>query len=438
MAALSSETTNAMVQAMDEVTSDPNKIPGCVFVAVDKAGKTLFQHASGVRGTDTAEPMTLDTVFWIASCTKMIGGIAAMQLVEKGILRLDDADLVERIAPELVHIKILKGFDDTGRPQLVDKKNRITMRMLLSHTAGFEYTFFNEKVRLFGKPVGIDEVNADAHGILSQPLLYEPGTDWSYGVGIDWVGIIIERLTKIPLNTYFQTHIFAPLGLHHITMLPTPQMISQLAHMHQKSPGQPLRARDHPYRLPLTAPPQEQHRLFNSAGAGCFARPTDYAVIISALLNNGTLATTGQSILSKASIDEMFKNQVPNFPNLGRKGIKTAKPPFTNDIPDFYPQIAEGGESKPQGWGLTFMLLLESHPPTGRSAGTAWWAGLPNLFWWADRETGVGGLIATQILPFCDLDVIMLRDKLEKLVYDGLSSEGKDDGYQQKIMATRA
>jgi len=406
MAVLPERTTKAMAQAMDDVTSDPNKIPGCVFVAVDKMGQTLFQHASGTRGVDTPEPMTLETVFWIASCTKMIGGIAAMQLVEKGMVNLDDADLVERVAPELKHIKILKGFDEKGRATLIEKKNRITIRMLLNHTAGFEYTFFNEKVRLYGQPGGIDEIDANLHGVLSHPLLYEPGTDWSYGVGIDWAGIIIERLTNMSLNTYFQTHIFAPLGLHHISMLPTPQMIAQLAHMHQKAPGQPLRARDHPYRRPLINSPDQQHLLLNSAGAGCFARPTDYAQIIATLLNNGTSPKTSQQILSKASVDEMFTNQIPNFPNFGRKGIKTAKPTFSNDIPDFYPQPREGEQGqKPQGWGLTFMLTLEEHPKTGRAGNTAWWAGLANLFWWADRESGVGGILATQILPFGGMSI---------------------------------
>ncbi|KAL9123870.1 MAG: hypothetical protein Q9217_006744, partial [Psora testacea] len=238
MAGLSEETVESLVQAMNAMTSDSNKIPGCVSVVVDQFGKTLFQHASGRRGIDSQEPMTLGTVFWIASCTKMVGGIAAMQLVDKGVINLDDANLVENVAPELKAIRILKGFDERGRPQLVNKNNRITMRMLLSHTAGFEYTLFNEKVRLYGQLRGIDDTDANLHGILSQPLLYEPGTDWSYGVGVDWAGIIIERLTSMSLDTYLQTHIFAPLGLHHISMLPTPQMIAQLAHMHQKIPGQ--------------------------------------------------------------------------------------------------------------------------------------------------------------------------------------------------------
>jgi CubicO group peptidase (beta-lactamase class C family) len=129
----------AMAKSMDDVTADPNRIPGCVAVVVDRFGRTLFSHASGKRGVDSNEPMTLENVFWIASCTKMIGGIAAMQLNEQGKLGLDDADAVERIAPELKTVRILKSVKD-GRAEFVDKKTRITMRMLLTHTGTISIT----------------------------------------------------------------------------------------------------------------------------------------------------------------------------------------------------------------------------------------------------------------------------------------------------------
>lgn len=211
---LSDSASNGIREIMDQTTSDPNKIPGCVAVVVDKSGKALFQHASGTRGADTKERMTLDSVFWIASCTKMIGGIAAMQLVEQGKLALDDADLVEKHCPELKHVKIIKGIDENGKAETVEKKNRITLRMLLNHTGkctGWSsvklwtvsnvmsswlrvehyssvpserqiltkidrYTFFHDILRLNGQPVGIDELDAHSSGILEQPIMFEPGT----------------------------------------------------------------------------------------------------------------------------------------------------------------------------------------------------------------------------------------------------------------------
>ncbi len=135
MAKALSESAAANIRKnIDGVTADKKGIPGCVAVVVGKDGKTIFSHASGNKGSETQDPMTLDTVFWIASCTKMIGGIAVMQLVEQGKLALDDADLVEKICPELKDVKILQDVDAKGKPTFVEKKNRITLKMLLTHT----------------------------------------------------------------------------------------------------------------------------------------------------------------------------------------------------------------------------------------------------------------------------------------------------------------
>ena len=134
MLSLSQSAVSMLLSCMDDVTSDPHKIPGAVMVVVGRDGKPIFTHASGRKGIDTETPMTMDTVFWIASCTKLIGAIAVMQLVEQGKLALDDADIIEKVCPELRDIKILKSISADGMPEMVDKKNRITMRMLLSHT----------------------------------------------------------------------------------------------------------------------------------------------------------------------------------------------------------------------------------------------------------------------------------------------------------------
>lgn len=113
------------------------------------------------------------------------------------------------------------------------------------------------------------------------------------------------------------------------------------------------------------------------------------------LLNDGTSPTTDAKILKPETVKEMFTNQIPDMPNFGRQLISNPKPDFTNPIPELYPQPHD----QPQGWGLTFMLTI--HPgPTGRGGNTGWWAGLPNLFWWCDREKGVAGIICSQIVPF--------------------------------------
>jgi len=212
------------------------------------------------------------------------------------------------------------------------------------------------------------------------------------------------------LNDYFQKNIFQPLGIKNINMFPTLEMKSRLAHMHQKENGK-IRGRDHILRRPLICEEDQVKDVYNSAGAGCFARPLEYCrrlfealadfradsstEIIAALLNDGQSPTTGNRILEAATVQEMFSNQIPHMPNFGRQGIPASKPDYTNPLSDLYPQPAE----QAQGWGISMFLTI--HPAaTGRGANTGWWAGLPNLFWWADREKGVGGIIASQIVPF--------------------------------------
>lgn len=132
------------------------------------------------------------------------------------------------------------------------------------------------------------------------------------------------------------------------------------------------------------------------------------------LLNDGTCPRTGSKLLRKETVDEMFSNQIPRFPNYSRQSIPDAKPDLTNPIPELYPVAG----NPPQGWGLTFML--SNGGATGRSNSTGHWAGLANLWWWADREKGVAGIVCTQILPFADAKVLGLWGAVEAEIYKAL------------------
>ena len=131
---LSTASTTRIQALINSVTANPTKIPGCVFASVNQAGERIFAHASGQRGIDCNEPMTVDSIFWIASFTKLITAISALQLIERGKLALDDADQLEELCPELQKMKILQGFDRFNKPIMVEKSNRITIRKCLTHT----------------------------------------------------------------------------------------------------------------------------------------------------------------------------------------------------------------------------------------------------------------------------------------------------------------
>ena len=230
MAKISSKVAGDLKQQIDDVTKDPEGIPGTVYCAVNKEGDLIFEHASGEAGIGKGK-MTMDSVFWIASCTKMITGIACMQLVEQGKLSLDDADQVEKIAPELAKVQVIDGG------KLVPKKRKITLRMLLAHTAGFGYSFFDARLNDYYGQTGLDEFSGLPWDYLSQPLVNQPGEQWEYGINIDWAGQLVERVSGMRLNDYFLKNIMEPCGIKNINMFPTAEMKKNLAYMHSRSPG---------------------------------------------------------------------------------------------------------------------------------------------------------------------------------------------------------
>jgi CubicO group peptidase (beta-lactamase class C family) len=267
----SSEVVKKLQETVEFACADPLKdIPGASVVVVGRDGKELFAHSAGKRGAVSNEDMTLDNIFWIASCTKMAVGIACMQLVEQGNLSLDDAEQLEKLCPELKDIKVLQ---DDGT--LVEKKRKISLRMLLSHTAGFGYTFFNPKLRDYNHSIGFNEFSGKFEDII-QPLVNQPGEAWEYGVNIDWAGIALERATGLSLNEYLMKNVFGPLGLKEITMFPSAAMKKKIAYMNARKPDGSLIGQSHILRAPLTAKMGDIPNILNSGGAGCFAKPSDY------------------------------------------------------------------------------------------------------------------------------------------------------------------
>ncbi|OQV07654.1 hypothetical protein CLAIMM_12057 [Cladophialophora immunda] len=395
MAKIASEAAEKLKATIDAITSDPQGPPGVVCAAVNRNGQRIFEHASGKMGAGIDKPMTADNVFWIASCTKVITGIACMQLVEQGKLSLDDSDQV-KLAPELKAVQVL----DNGR--LVPKKKSITLRMLLTHTAGFGYTFFSQSLNEWAGAIGLDEFSGSYHDYLSQPLIHQPGERWEYGINIDWAGQLVERVSGLKLNDYFHQHIFKPLGLSHISMFPTDEMKQALAYMNVKSVdgAYGLNRDGHLYRRPLTASSKEDiNSTFHAGGAGLFSTPGDFLEVVATLLNDGLHPGTGNRILKKETVEAMFTNQIPDMPNFARQGINSTKPWLVNPIPEIYPEPPD----VPQGWGLTFFLHLKDGML--HSAGTGWWSGLPNLYWWVDRKRGLGGIVFSQIIPSGDLNI---------------------------------
>ncbi|KAF3491175.1 beta-lactamase [Arthroderma uncinatum] len=388
----------AIRKAVDDACVDKVKgLPGVTVVVVNKQGEELLAHTAGNKGDAASEaPLALDAVYYMASFTKLITGIACMQLVERGELSLDDAEMLERLCPELKEVKVLQ---DDGT--LVPKKKGITLRMLLSHTSGFGYSNGNKKLEGFLENTGkFDQ--------FLQPLVNQPGEKWEYGISIDWAGIVVERATNMRLGAYFQSNIFDPLSIKDISLLPSDEMRSKLVTMHRRHPDGTLRPMDYNLLKAVstlsTRTNEEREQFFQGGGAGAFGTMRDYSSILAALINGGTSPTTGNRILTAKTVESMFQNQVPDMHNFHCELLPHISPVNPAELPSY-------------GWGLTFMM---TSTPLGRSANSGFWAGAPNCYWWCDREHEIGVVIATQVLPIGDANVLRLWHTVESTIYQQL------------------
>ncbi|KAL1796843.1 hypothetical protein ACET3X_005383 [Alternaria dauci] len=404
---LSAKAVEGIKGTLDHFVKDGS--PGLAFHAIDKSGETLVEHASGTLGVDSSEPIdTKSTIFWVASCTKLVTAIALLQLVEQGKVSLDDAEFVKKTVPEISEKKVYADGVNG-----VEQEKSVTMRMLLSHTAGFGYAFADPRLQADG----IEGGSGDKREILDAKMVNQPGSMWEYGINMDWVGFIIERVTGQTLGEYFQEHIFTPVGIaaEGTSMFPSKEAQKNLAHMHQRDTDGTLREREHFYKGPLSCAKEDQKDFFQSGGAGLWSKPSEYVKILAVLLNDGTNPQTQKRILNKESVDLLWENQIPSQPDFARGNVPPADPLLVNQSADMYPQPG----NPPQGWGFGGFITIEPGP-SGRGANTLWWMGLCNCFWWVDREKGVAGILASQVLPNGDPKVIPAWFMAEKGIYDAL------------------
>lgn len=381
---------------LERAVSGNPRVPGVAAVATGREGN-FYEGAAGKRSLDGDAGMTLDTVCAIFSATKAIAGTVALQLVEEGRLDLDAP--AKNYAPDIGKLQVLEGFDESGNPKLRPPKRDITTRMLLLHTAGLAYDFFNETYARLARDHGQPGVVTATKASITTPLLFDPGEEWEYGSNLDWVGQVIEGIAGKRLGEAMQERIFEPLGMTSTAFALTPDMRRRLAKVHRRREDGSLE----PLDFELPGDPE-----LHMAGHGLYSTAEDYAKFIRLWLNDG-MGPNGR-LLERETVEMAVRN------GLGDKKIKALPgviPALSNDA-EFFPGM-------PKSWALTFMINDEK-APTGRPAGALAWAGLANLYYWIDRESGIGGFWATQIFPFADPASVGSYLDFEKTVYDTMAA----------------
>jgi CubicO group peptidase (beta-lactamase class C family) len=376
--------------------SDAKEIPGVVAIAA--TGKDIvYQGAFGKRDLGTGVDMTLDSVFWIASMTKAITSAAAMQLVEQGKLSLNDP--IGKVLPDLAAPQILEGFDADGAPKLRASTKPITLRHLMTHTAGFCYDMWNGDMVKYLEKTGTPGVTSCQNAALKTPIMTEPGTRWEYGTNIDFVGKAVEAVSGKKLGVYLRENMFEPLGMNDTAFKITDAMRKRLVGVHARGPDGSLQPM--PFEL-------EQNPEFEMGGGGLYGTAGDYIKFTQMILNKGR--GNGNQVLKPETVAMMGQNHIGDI-NMGKM---TAHVAFaTNDV-DLYP----GMDKK---WGLSFMINT-AKTPEGRSPGSLAWAGLANTYYWIDPARDIAGVILMQVLPFADPQCLSAFAAFESGVYAGLDA----------------
>jgi methyl acetate hydrolase len=374
--------------------SDAGEIPGVVAMA-GTSREVIYQGAFGKRDLSKDQPMTADSVFWIASMTKAVTSAAAMQLVEQGKLSLDEP--IGKVLPDLAEPQVLEGFGADGAPKLRPAKGPITLRQLMTHTAGFCYDIWSGAMATYLEKTGTPGIVTCKHAALKTPIMSDPGTRWEYGINIEFVGKAVEAVSGKRLDAYLRDNMFSPLGMEDTAFKISDAMRARLVGMHARGPEGSL------IPIPFEL---EQEPEVHLGGGGLYATARDYLTFTQMILNEGR--GNGHQLLKPQSVQLMGENQIGG---LHVTKLTTVAPPYTNDF-EFYPDV-------PKKWGLGFMINTQK-TPEGRSVGSLAWGGLANTYYWIDPRRDVVGVILMQLLPFADHKCLETFAGFERNVYTSL------------------
>ena len=371
---------------IDEVLAaavERGDVPGVVAIAVDRHG-VLYEGAFGKARVAGDVSMQVDSIFRIASMTKALTSVAALQLVERGLLSLDEP--ADAVLPELGEVNVLTESGDL-RPAA----ERVTLRQLLTHTSGFGYPFTSPELAghlTAGGRTGPGVSNFET------PLLFDPGARWQYGVSTDWTGRLVETASGHALDAYMLDNLFGPLGMTDTGFAVPAAAEPRLTSTHLRDPEGSLSEQ------PMALPPTPS---VLSGGAGLTSTARDYGRFLQLILSGGELE--GVRVLNSESMEGLATNQIGDLV-AGR--WQSASPGLSNDV-DF----SDGGTAR---HSLGF-LVSGKDSPSGRSAGSLSWAGIFNSYYWIDPKRGLAGATFVQVLPFFDRLSLQLLESFERAVY---------------------
>ena len=371
---------------------DQGEVPGAV-VAVVRGNKLVMLDTVGYRDLANKLPMRENTIFRIYSMTKPVTSVAAMMLIEQGKIGLDDP--VAKYLPEFGKAKVFAGKKD-GQVQTVPLKRPVTIRDLMRHTSGLTYGFFGEsEVDVLYREADVlsdDDTAAQLSAkVAAIPLMFQPGTKFQYSVSVDVLGRVIEIASGMPLDQYFQTQIFSPLGMVDTGFYVPKESIARFSTNYQKGTDGQLSIVDAPDTSRFTAKPR-----MLSGGGGLVSTVMDYLRFAQMLRNEGVY--DGKRLLKAKSVSEMTRNQLP-----------------ADAIP-----ISVGGSQMP---GMSFGLGLSVYVGNAKMgsvplAGEYGWDGMASTSFWSSPESDITVVLLTQRFPYSPVLEMAVRPLVYQAVVD--------------------
>lgn len=376
---------------------DEGKLPG-YLVLVARRGRPAYLHCYGLREVETRSRIEEDTIFRIYSMTKPITSVALMTLYEQGLFQLDTP--VSAFIPAFKQLEVFQGGDVT-QYQTTPPGREMTIGDLLTHTAGFTYSFMNvHPVDALYRARGVE--GSSSRGTLKTmvqqlaelPLLFSPGTRWSYSVATDVAGYLVEVLSGMTLDRYFSERLFTPLGMRDTAFFVPPTSASRLAANYEYHKGK--------FRL-LESPTNSRYLhlpTFLSGGGGLVSTVGDYFQFTQMLRNKGEL--NGERILGRKTVEFMTRNHLPNNCDLSTMGQAVfSEMPFDGI-----------------GFGLGFSVVLD--PVKAHilgSPGEYAWGGAASTAFWIDPVEDLSVIFLTQLMPSSSYPI---RRALRVLTYQAI------------------
>ena len=357
-------------------------VPGVVVMVANK-DRVLYENAFGLMDVGKEKPMLKDSIFRIASMTKPVTSVSVMMLVEEGKLSLEDP--VSKYLPSFKDREMIATFNASDAAFTTKKPGKeVLIRHLLSNTSGLAYAFANDTTnrlqRKLSKPA--EEL----------PLLYEPGTRWTYSGSTRVLGQVVEKITGAGLDRFYEERLFKPLGLQDTSFAVPSEKVARVVTTHRRENGK-LIENPNPERI--------QSPVAGDGGLNSTA--ADYIKFLQMFLNDGKVR--GTTLLRKESIQAMAKNQIGDV--IVQTQV-TTDPARSQNFP-----IGAGRDK----FGFGFQIATSNKEnPNLRSPGSYTWAGIYNTHFWVDPKRQIAAVIMMQVLPFYDDAIMKLYQDVEAAI----------------------